>query len=124
MKDKYSKLNKIDLNNTSVVILWLLSMYYKYHFMRLSPLSGADPGIQVRGGALKKIGPSGGRREHFWGISCEKSRFDAKKIIFFPIYGGRKLTIPERWQAVGMHNGGFSHRMVADHFRVNHSIIV
>ena len=36
----------------------------------------------------------------------------------------RKLTIPERWQAVGMHNGGFSHRRVADHFRVNHSIIV
>jgi hypothetical protein len=28
----------------------------------------------------------------------------------------RKLTIPERWQAVGMHNGGFSHRRVADHF--------
>ena len=36
----------------------------------------------------------------------------------------RKLTIPERWQAVGMHNGGFSHRRVVDHFRVNHSIIV
>ena len=36
----------------------------------------------------------------------------------------RKLTIPEWWQAVGMHNGGFSHRRVADHFRVNHSIIV
>ena len=36
----------------------------------------------------------------------------------------RKVTIPERWQAVGMHNGGFSHRRVADHFRVNHSIIV
>jgi hypothetical protein len=36
----------------------------------------------------------------------------------------RKLTIPERWQAVDMHNGGFSHRRVADHFRVNHSIIV
>jgi len=36
----------------------------------------------------------------------------------------RKLTIPERWQAVGMQNGGFSHRRVADHFRVNHSIIV
>jgi hypothetical protein len=27
------------------------------------------------GGALKKIAPSGGRRENFWGISCEKSRF-------------------------------------------------
>ena len=36
----------------------------------------------------------------------------------------RKLTIPDRWQAVGMHNGGFSHRREADHFRVNHSIIV
>ena len=28
----------------------------------------------------------------------------------------RKLTIPERWQAVGMHNGSFSHRRMADHF--------
>ena len=46
-------------------------------------LAGADPGFQVRGGALKKIAPSGGRRENFWGISCEKSRFYAKKIIFF-----------------------------------------
>ena len=46
-------------------------------------LSGADPGFQVRRGALKKIAPSGGRREHFWGISCEKSRFYAKKILFF-----------------------------------------
>jgi hypothetical protein len=34
-------------------------------------------------GALKKIGPSGGRREHFWGISYEKSRFYAKKSYFF-----------------------------------------
>ena len=29
--------------------------------------SGADPGFQVRGGALKKIAPSGGRRENFLG---------------------------------------------------------
>jgi hypothetical protein len=35
------------------------------------------------GGALKKIAPSGGRRENFWGISCEKSRFYAKKSYFF-----------------------------------------
>jgi hypothetical protein len=34
---------------------------------------GADPGFQVRGGALKKITPSGGRREKCWGISSEKS---------------------------------------------------
>ena len=43
----------------------------------------ADPGFQVRGGALKKIAPSGGRRENCWGISCEKSRFYAKKSYFF-----------------------------------------
>jgi hypothetical protein len=46
-------------------------------------VAGADPGFQVRGGALKKIAPSGGRRENCWGIPCEKSRFYAKKIIFF-----------------------------------------
>jgi len=44
---------------------------------------GADPGFQVRGSALKKIAPNGGRRENFWGISCEKSRFYAKKSYFF-----------------------------------------
>ena len=27
----------------------------------------------------------GGRREHFWGISCEKSRFYAKKSYFFSL---------------------------------------
>jgi hypothetical protein len=35
--------------------------------------TGADPGFQVRGGAFRKIAPSGGRREKFVGISCEKS---------------------------------------------------
>ena len=45
----------------------------------------ADPGFQVREGALKKIAP---RREIFWGISCKKSRFYAKKSYFFPILGG------------------------------------
>ena len=47
--------------------------------------SGADPGFQFRGGALKKIAPSGGRRENFWCISCEKSRFYAKKSYFFQL---------------------------------------
>ena len=51
-------------------------------------IAGADPGFQVRGGALKKIAQNVGRRENFGGISCEKSRFYAKKIIFFPILGG------------------------------------
>jgi hypothetical protein len=35
-----------------------------------------------------------GRREHFWGISCEKSRFCAKKSYFFPILGGRAPGAP------------------------------
>jgi hypothetical protein len=87
----------------------------------MRPLSGADPGFQVREGALIKIAPSEGRREkfwgisceksrfyakksyfsnfkggarNFWGISCEKSRFYAKKIIFFPILGGRAPDAP------------------------------
>ena len=50
---------------------------------------GADPGFQVRGAHLKKIAPSGGRRENFWGISCEKSRFYAKNHIFSNC-GGRR----------------------------------
>ena len=50
--------------------------YYHYY-------SGADPGFQVRGAHLKKIAPSGGRREKIWGISCEKSRFYANKSYFF-----------------------------------------
>jgi hypothetical protein len=47
--------------------------------------SGADPSFQVRGGALKKIAPSEGRREKVWGISCEKSRFYAKKSYFLQL---------------------------------------
>ena len=56
--------------------------------------TGADPGFQVREGARKKIAPSGGRHENFWGISCEKSRFYAKKSYFFPILGGRAPGAP------------------------------
>ena len=85
-------------------------------------ISGADPGFQVRGGALKKSAPSGGRREHFWvfrvknhdftqknhifsncggrrencwGISCGKSRFYAKKNhIFSNFRGGARRVRP------------------------------
>ena len=69
-------------------------------------LSGADPGFQVRGGggggALKKITPSGGRRENFWGISCEKSRFYAKKSYFFSNFrGGARRVRPPLGSAPG-----------------------
>ena len=59
---------------------------------------------------------------------CEWKLIFLCRVLSFIFYWfdmvRRKLTIPERWQAVGMHNGGFSHRRVADHFRVKHSIIV
>ena len=39
---------------------------------------------------LKKIAPSGGRRENVWGISCEKSRFYAKKNHIFSNFRGAR----------------------------------
>ena len=53
--------------------------------------AGADPGFQVRGGTLKKMAPSGGRCENFWGILCEKSRFYAKKSCFSIAERGAKI---------------------------------
>ena len=50
--------------------------------------------FKLGGGALKKIAPSGGRREKFWGISCEKSRFYAKKSYFFQFRGGGAPGVP------------------------------
>ena len=47
--------------------------------------------FKLGGGALKKIAPSRGRRENFWGISCEKSRFYAKKSYFSIAEGGAKI---------------------------------
>ena len=56
--------------------------------IKYNPTQGRIQDFKIEGGARKKIAPSGGRRENFGGISCEKSRFYAKKIIFFPILGG------------------------------------
>jgi hypothetical protein len=53
----------------------------------------SDSGFQIRGGALKKIAPSGGRREKFWGISCEKSRFYATKSYFFFVVIGQNCIL-------------------------------
>ena len=47
---------------------------------------------------LKKIASSGGRREIFWCISCEKSRFYAKKSYFFQFQGGARAgCAPPPW---------------------------
>ena len=84
-------------------------------------ISGADPGFLVRGEHLKKMRRAeggakifgvfgvknhdftpknhifsncGGRRENIWGISCEKSRFYAKKSYFFQLRGGGGRRVP------------------------------
>ena len=51
-------------------------------------ITGADPGFQVRGGAFKII---------FFGISCAKSRFYAKKSYLFPILGGARAGCAPPW---------------------------
>ena len=81
-------------------IMTVLSMKYEIHYcfhVEKQYYAGADPGFQVRGDALKKNAPSEGRRENFWGISCEKSRFYAKKIIFFSILAAPPMDPPLLW---------------------------
>ena len=65
----------------AIIMSYYISTFLLYVFTDtiLIQLPGADPGFQ----ALKKIAPSRGRRENFWGISCEKSRFYAKKSYFY-----------------------------------------
>jgi len=53
-------------------------------------VQGRIQDFKLGGSALQKIAQSGGRREHFWGISCEKSRFYAKNLIFFNCRGRRE----------------------------------
>ena len=44
-------------------------------------LAGADPGFQVRGGAFKKIAPSGGGAKLFWVFRVKIHDFTPKKQI-------------------------------------------
>ena len=48
-------------------------------------MQGRIQDFKLGGGALKKIAPVGGGREHVWGISCEKSRFYANKSYYFQL---------------------------------------
>ena len=54
--------------------------YHKLKGWNMKTISGADPGFQVRGGgALKKIVPSGGRREIFGVFRVKNHDFTPKK---------------------------------------------
>jgi hypothetical protein len=45
-------------------------------------ISGVDPGFQARGGAFKKIAPSGGRSEKFWVFRVKNHDFTQINHIF------------------------------------------
>jgi hypothetical protein len=53
-------------------------------------IQGRIQDFKLGGGALKKIAPSGGRRENFWGISCEKNHDLTTKNHIFSNCGGRR----------------------------------
>ena len=67
-----------------------LQYYNQQMSQNVSYEQGRIQDFKLGGGALKKIAPSGGRRENFWGISCEKSRFYAKKSYFSNFRGGAR----------------------------------
>jgi hypothetical protein len=56
------------------------------------PHPGADSGFQVRwgGGALRKIAPSGGRRENFGVFRVKNHDFMQKNLIFSNFRGGTR----------------------------------
>ena len=62
--------------------------------MKVVSLQGRIQDFKLGGAHLKKIAPSGGRRENVWGISCEKSRFYAKKSYFSNFRGGASRVRP------------------------------
>ena len=59
----------------------------KFELPMFDCIQGRIQDFKLGGGALEKIALSGGRCEFFWGISCEKSRFYAKKSYFFQFQG-------------------------------------
>ena len=69
------------------------SVLLLYLYLDHLPIQGRIQDFKLGGGGgahLKKIAPSRGRRENFWGISCEKSRFYAKKTYFSNFRGGAR----------------------------------
>ena len=68
------------------MVAWIIKLLNEYILVR--QIQGRIQDFKLGGGALKKIAPSEGRRENFGGISCEKSRFYAKKKSYFSNFRG------------------------------------
>ena len=69
----------------NVLYLWYNRLLWKLKKKNTILVQGRIQDFKLGGGALKKIAPSGGRRENCLGISCEKSRFYSKKSYFFQL---------------------------------------
>ena len=67
--------------------MWALHYLLKY-------IAGADPGFQAKGGVLKKIAPSGGRRENFGVFRVKNHDFTPKNHIFSNFRGRPPLYPP------------------------------
>ena len=80
-----------NFENFRYVITETCRSHYYYDWIHTSEggllvfegIQGRIQDFKLGGRTLKKIAPIEGRRENFWGISCEKSRFYAKKSYFF-----------------------------------------
>ena len=64
-------------------------------YLFIHTISGTDPGFQVRGGRTLKNCAERREARKFWGISCEKSPFYAKKKSYlFQFQGGARRVRP------------------------------
>ena len=77
----------------------LIALNYKYdvrmtYKIKETLYSGADPGFKVRGGALKKIVPSGGRLEIVGVFRVKNHDFTPKNHIFSNFMGARPPLDP------------------------------
>ena len=66
----------------------------KSFLLAKSATQGRIQDFKLGGVAFNKIAPNGGRRENCWGITCEKSRFYAKKSYFFQFFWGGRWFSP------------------------------
>ena len=69
---------------TTTTTLYAIYKNMQSEWLQMYCYQGRIQDFKLRGGALKKIAPSGWRRDSFWG----KSPFYAKKSYLFPILGG------------------------------------
>ena len=64
------------------LLIWCFQPSFFISVVSGDYIQGRIQDFKLGGAHLKKIAPSGGKRENFWGNSCENSRFYAKKADY------------------------------------------